>query len=313
MPWLSAGWMTVRTWSSRAAANNSVSASGPNSLPMPESTRCRMISAPGDPPGSRVTTVRSLAAFSRSASVLICVDLPDPSPPSKVINRPRPDALLTAVSAMSELLDAEAKHSDDEFARTVDRPPHRRSHADGIRGINRRLHGDIGAAPNPDHADLLTGLDGRADRPVINHACDQLVGAVFLNHHLDRLGADQLDRSAVAAEHLGIADQLLCREQRPRLEIAISPFQHLLGFGRAIVGILQTVDDDDQPYSVLHGGADHAVAALLGITGLQPVGALERIQQRIAVLLPDLVPGEFLLAEQLVELGVGLDHIARQN
>ena len=47
-----------------------------------------MISAPGEPPGSRVTMVRSLAALRRSASVLIWVDLPDPSPPSKVMNRP---------------------------------------------------------------------------------------------------------------------------------------------------------------------------------------------------------------------------------
>src|ERR1700675_1223332 len=176
--------MTERTWASGAAANKSASASAPSSLPMPDSTRCRMISAPGDPPGSRVTTVRSLAAFSRSASVLICVDLPDPSPPSKVMNRPRPGARLTAVSAISELLDAEAKHSDDEFTRTVDRPPHRRSHADRFRRINRRLHGDVGAAPNPDHADLLTGLDWRADRPIIDHARDQLVGAVLLNHDL---------------------------------------------------------------------------------------------------------------------------------
>jgi len=38
----------------------SVSASGPNSLPIPESTRCLMISAPGDPPGSRVTMSATL-------------------------------------------------------------------------------------------------------------------------------------------------------------------------------------------------------------------------------------------------------------
>src|SRR6202140_3320999 len=176
MPWLSAGLMTVRTWSSRAAANNSVSASGPNSLPIPDSTRCLMISAPGDPPGSRVTMARNFAAFRRSASILICVDLPDPSPPSKVMNRPRPGVLLTAVSGISEPLDAEAKHSDDEFARSIDRPPHRRSHADGFGRIDRRLHGDVGAAPDPDHADLLTDLDRRADRPVIDHARDQLVG-----------------------------------------------------------------------------------------------------------------------------------------
>ena len=33
---------------------------------MPDNTRCRMISAPGDPPGSRVTMARSFAASRRS-------------------------------------------------------------------------------------------------------------------------------------------------------------------------------------------------------------------------------------------------------
>src|ERR1700690_2122181 len=132
---------------------------------MPDSTRCRMISAPGDPPGSRVTTARNLAAFRRSASVLIWVDLPDPSPPSKVINRPRPGVLLTAVSAISEFLGAQAKHSDHEFAHPVDRPPHRRSHRHRIGREDRRLHGNVGAAPDPDDADLLAGCDRRPNRP----------------------------------------------------------------------------------------------------------------------------------------------------
>src|SRR5664279_3094917 len=174
---------------------------------MPDSTRCRMISAPGDPPGSRVTTARSLAAARRSASVLIWVDLPDPSPPSKVMKRPRPGVLLTAVSAISELLGAEAKHADDEFARPVDRPPHRRSPGHRFGRIDRRFRGDIGAAPDPDDADLLAGFDGCANRPAIDDARDQLVAAVLLHHHLDRIRARKLDRAAVAAEHLGIADR----------------------------------------------------------------------------------------------------------
>src|ERR1700690_3330686 len=152
MPCLSAGWSTVRTWSSRAAANNSVSASGPSSLPMPDNTRCRMISAPGEPPGSRVTMARSLAAFRRSASVLIWVDLPDPSPPSKVMNRPRPEVLLTAASAISEFLGARAKHSNHEFAGAVDGAAYRRALAYRLRRINRRFHGDVGAAPDLDQA-----------------------------------------------------------------------------------------------------------------------------------------------------------------
>src|SRR5665213_3984867 len=237
MPCFSAGSITLRTWSSRAAANNSVSASAPSSLPMPDSNRCRMISAPGDPPGSRVRMQRSFAALRRSASVLIWVDLPDPSPPSKVMNRPRPDALLAAASAISELLGAEAEHADDEFARAIDRAPHGGSLADGLSRIDRRFHGDIGAAPNPDDADPLAGLDGSADRPIIDDARDQFVVAVFRHHHLDRHRARKLERAAVAAEHPGIADRLVGREQSARLEIAEAPFQHLLGFGGAVLRI----------------------------------------------------------------------------
>ena len=167
--------------------------------------------------------------------------------------------------------------------------------ADRLRGIDRRFHGDIGAAPDPDHADRLALGDRRPHRAVIDDARDQLFAAVLRHHHLDRLAACELDRAALAAEHLGVADLLVGREQRARLEIAKTPFQHLLGFRGAIVGIFEAVDHDDQPGVVLHGRADHAVAAVLGVAGLQPVGAVERVQQRIAVLLADLVPGEFLL------------------
>jgi hypothetical protein len=45
-------------------APSSVSVSGPEQLAYARSNRCRMIS--GEPPGSRVTMVRSMAAFSRS-------------------------------------------------------------------------------------------------------------------------------------------------------------------------------------------------------------------------------------------------------
>src|SRR4051812_29773889 len=304
--------MTVRTWSSRAAANNSVSASAPNSLPIPDSTRCLMISAPGDPPGSRVTMARSFAALSRSASILIWVDFPDPSPPSKVMNRPRPAVLLTAVSAISKLLGAGAKHSDDEFARTIDRPPHRRSLADRLRRINRRLHGDIVPPPDPHDPNPLAGFDRRTYRPVIDDAGDQFIAAVFVHHHLDRLGACELHRAALAAEHLGVADRLLWREQGSRFEIAKSPFEHFLRFGCTIVGIVETVDGNDQPHAVLHGRAYHAVATLLGISGLQSVGAFQRGQKRITILLPDLVPGVLAFAEQFVEIGISLDDMTRQ-
>src|ERR1700761_7758820 len=99
-----------------------------------------MTSAPGEPPGSRVTRTRSFATSRRSANFLIWVDFPDPSPPSKEMRRPRPGVRLTAASGISEPLDAGAEHADHQFAHAIDGAAHGRSGADRLRGINRRLH-----------------------------------------------------------------------------------------------------------------------------------------------------------------------------
>jgi hypothetical protein len=48
----------------------------------------RIASAPGEPPGSRVATTRRPARASRIARMSAWVDLPEPSPPSRVISRP---------------------------------------------------------------------------------------------------------------------------------------------------------------------------------------------------------------------------------
>src|SRR4029077_5067924 len=55
----------------------------------PESSTWRMISAPGEPPGSRVRSTPKPSDSSLFASSPACVDLPVPSPPSKVMNLPR--------------------------------------------------------------------------------------------------------------------------------------------------------------------------------------------------------------------------------
>src|SRR5215813_12731328 len=124
---------------------------------MPDRSRCRITSAPGEPPGSRVMTERSFEASRRSANFLIWVDFPDPSPPSKEMKRPRPAVRLIAASAMSEPRGAGAEHADDELLGAVDRASHGRSHSNGLSGINRCFHRHIGSAPDPDHADPLPG------------------------------------------------------------------------------------------------------------------------------------------------------------
>ena len=62
-----------------------------------------MISAPGDPPGSRVSFVWMPNDRSRSARIDAWVDFPVPSPPSKVMKRPRiSQPLLAWLLAISE-------------------------------------------------------------------------------------------------------------------------------------------------------------------------------------------------------------------
>src|SRR5262245_3317639 len=56
-----------------------------------------MTSAAGEPPGSRVSTTSMPTACSRAPSSAEWVDLPVPSPPSKVMNRPRISPLAGSV------------------------------------------------------------------------------------------------------------------------------------------------------------------------------------------------------------------------
>ena len=71
------------------------------------------------------------------------------------------------------------------------------------------------------------------------------------------------------------------------------------------LAVCHAIDHHDEPQAVLHRRADQAVAGFLGESGLQAVGADLHRQKRIAVLLSDLVPGEFGLAEYFIELRIG--------
>src|SRR3954467_12047989 len=81
----SAGAITPSTSSARAAANSAVSAHG---LISTRSSKRRRISSPSTvPPGSRVATTSLPSARRASASRFACVDLPEPSTPSRVTNK----------------------------------------------------------------------------------------------------------------------------------------------------------------------------------------------------------------------------------
>src|SRR6266516_8011736 len=83
-PLASAGAITSSTSCARAAANSAASAQGAICLWL--STSSRISSPTSVPPGSRVATTSRRSAASASASSRACVDLPDPSRPSKVTN-----------------------------------------------------------------------------------------------------------------------------------------------------------------------------------------------------------------------------------
>src|SRR5262249_59956048 len=76
------------------------STSGPSGFAAPLKSTWQIISAPGDPPGSRVSWTARPSASRREASMAAWVDLPVPSPPSKVMNLPpmlEPPASVTRV------------------------------------------------------------------------------------------------------------------------------------------------------------------------------------------------------------------------
>ncbi len=64
LPAASAGWMVFSRWSRRAAVNSSISVSGDQRSGSPVSKSARISSAPGLPPGSRVSTTSAPCARS---------------------------------------------------------------------------------------------------------------------------------------------------------------------------------------------------------------------------------------------------------
>src|SRR5256885_3925563 len=83
-PRSSAGPITSSTSSARAAANSAASAQGEIPFPVRSSSRTRSPSFV--PPGSRVVTTSRPVARIASASSSACVDFPEPSRPSNVMN-----------------------------------------------------------------------------------------------------------------------------------------------------------------------------------------------------------------------------------
>src|SRR6185369_12888350 len=112
------------------------SACGPRGFAAPDSSTWRIASAPAEPPGSRLTTTLKPSACKRLASSDTCVDLPAPSPPSKVMNFPR----ISRVGKGLQPIDAGAEHVDDKLARGIERALVQAAGPDILTGLQRGLH-----------------------------------------------------------------------------------------------------------------------------------------------------------------------------
>src|SRR3974390_817531 len=280
-PASSAGRMVVRTWSSRAAANRIASVSAPSGFANPDRITWRMISAPGDPPGSRVSRTSIPTACSRSASRAAWVDLPEPSPPSNVMNLPRirSPADRSRPAAIEDRrrplypLGTRAEQGDDHFGHSVESALGQRPFADVVGSLERLRQNEAVAAPHFDGADLLALLHRCRNWPGIDDAGDQSVAASLRHHNADLAIRDQSNFAVSAAVNLGASDRRPGGEQDVLLEAAETPFQKLLSIVAALLCILRAVHDHDQPQPVLHGRADQTVAGLLREPCLQSVRA----------------------------------------
>src|SRR5258707_655395 len=159
--------MVVRTWSSRAAANSSVSAKGPSGLAAPDNSTWRMISAPADPPGSRVTTTAMACERRRRANSSAWVDFPAPSPPSKVMKRPRISPCLVACAPLYPFA-AGTEQPNDELARSVEGAARQPALSHACGGLERNFEHQVAAAPHLEGPDRLALLARRAARPAVD-------------------------------------------------------------------------------------------------------------------------------------------------
>ena len=124
-----------------------------------------MISAPGEPPGSRVSWARMPNERSRAASIAAWVDLPVPSPPSNVMKRPRISPLLSRLRLCRAIragagrdlypFGGGAKQVDHKFRRGIEGALRDRARGDAFGRLHRHLEHLGVAAPDLQIADRL--------------------------------------------------------------------------------------------------------------------------------------------------------------
>ena len=211
---------------------------------------------------------RGRAPRSAAASAFAWVDLPTPSPPSSVMKRPahaRPeDALQPGPDAAEEARLADVRLGDQRH----------------------RLGRHVGGGDD-EVGDMLAPRDRRLDRALIDDPGAQILA------HAGRIGdgdvarRDEADARGAAQLHPRLADMLALAQQRPRLPGVEAPLHEPDQFLDPLVEAGEAGDDHDDAPAVLLGRAGEAVAGLVGMAGLEAVGAGDAAEQRVAVGLGD--------------------------
>src|SRR5215207_10056554 len=176
-----------------------------------------MISAPGDPPGSRVSFVWMPNDFSRSARIDAWVDFPVPSPPSKVMKRPRISQPLLACfwpfrttrSVPRGTCDlypfgGRAKQVDHKFRGGIEGALRDRACGDAFGCLDRYFQHLGVAAPDLQLADGLPFAHRRPDRSSVNQLGGDLVADTARHHQPDRALCGNGNAAPRAAKDLGL-------------------------------------------------------------------------------------------------------------
>src|SRR4051794_31576021 len=170
-----------------------------------------MASARSDPPGSLVTSTRWPRDSTLRRNRSICVDLPAPSPPSKVMKY----AISTAVRDTRK---STPHPSSAEFEQPIPGSLTHRADRDVIACVERDVEG-LNVTPHHLEARHLGALLHRsAERTHIDDPRGELVAAAAGHEDADRLRGDKGNGTARPAEDLGLADRVVFRKELSRLE-----------------------------------------------------------------------------------------------
>src|SRR4029079_2375419 len=182
-----------------------------------------MISAPVEPPGSRVSTTFCPADLSLWARVAACVDFPLPSPPSKVIKCPRkadqPFPVTTRLQRRlpSYPLGSGTEQRNYHFSHSIEGALRHVSFADVFGGFQRHGQDQVVVAPDLEISDWRTFGHRCRHRPVVYDASSQPLSPRFGQHHLDLSIGFQRDAAPCAAKNLRGSDRLAFGKDRTLL------------------------------------------------------------------------------------------------